>query len=925
MIRSILLSAVVTVVVVPAALAQAPASASSDASRQNEVPEVSDVVVTGSRIVANGFQEPTPVTVVGAQEFDRQMPITISSYLNDLPSFGATTSATNPTVGVAGGGEENLNLRNLGITRTLVLLDDRRVVDSAITGGVDVVTLPMGLISRVEVVTGGASAAWGSDAVAGVVNFVLNHNYQGLEARLEGGISERGDDQNSKLSIIGGHQFFDGRLRVIASFDYSNSPQGVDLKDRSDWFHSLAIVNNPRYTATNGQPRQITVANAAPALISTGGVITSGPLAGTQFVGPNGTPIPYNFGTQSGLLQYGGDVDNSVGENRAITTALKYENVFTHVDFDINDKVTAFAEFAYGGSQYTENGYLFYFRQGSITIQPDNAFLDPALASLTGGQPFSYGYDFTQGGPPTSTNSRNVFRGVIGLKGKIGESWSWNAYYTHGDAETRLTTHNDVIIANYNNAIDSVRNPATGSIVCRSTLTNPNNGCVPLDLFGTRAASPQALNYVLGTDWQQSDVQLDVVEADATGPVHTLPAGDISAAAGIDYMKNQASSTENPEAAARAYAVENFQPFYGQRDVKEAFAETDIPILKDLPGAEKLELNAAVRETDYSTSGAVTTWKVGLSDQATNDLRVRATFSRDIRAPTLSELFTGGTFTQQVVFDPLTQKSYPQYTNAQGNPDLKPEDASTTTVGFVYTPSYVRGLALSIDYYRIKITGAIASVSAPLELQYCYSGQTSYCPYILRDSTGAITQINTEPVNEESQLTYGYDFEADYKHELGPGYLTIRALATYTPVFTQTDTSGDTIEFAGQIGDLNPGEPKLKANLFATYEQGQVAVNLNMRWVGAARIQNDWTTGVDVDNNHVPNYITFGFSTQYKFTAKGMPADLTFAIDNMFNKAPYELPVMPGTVPYEAPGMGGRFDLYDYIGRSYRLGLHVKL
>lgn len=922
MLRSILLAGVATLVVAPVAMAQTTGGAAAD-----DPSTVGEVVVTGSRITANGFQQPTPVTVVGEQELARQMPVTIGQYLNTLPSFGGATSARNPGIGVAGGGTEFLNLRNLGVTRTLVLLDNRRAVEAATSGGVDTVTLPGGLIKRVEVVTGGASAAWGSDAVAGVVNFVLNHDYQGLGVNVEGGVTERGDNEYVKVNLTGGRQFMDGRVRLIGEFDYSDAPNGVDLKDRG-WFDARAVVNNPAFTATNGQPRQITIRGAAPANISPGGVITSGPLRGIQFVGPTGTPVPYNFGNQSGSVQYGGDTDNTVGENRAITAALKYANAFAHLDFDITPNITAYAEASYAHSSYTENGYLYFYRQGNLPISVDNAYLDANIRQqliARGVTTFNLGLDTVDAGPPTSTNKRDVWRGVVGLNGQFADNWKWHAYYTHGEVDAKIRTPNDTIISRFLAAVDAVRNPATGAIVCRSTLTAPTNGCVPLNVFGNGVATPEAQRYVHGTASQDSNVQLDVVSFDATGTLFTLPAGDVSVAFGGDYIKNKASSTQDDLALNRQYAVQNFQPFDGSRSVKEAFAEINVPLLKDMPLAQRLEVNGAARLTDYSTSGSVTTWKVGVSNQVFSDLRVRGTLSHDIRAPTLLELFSGGTVTQQSVFDPVTQRTYPQLTVARGNSNLKPEEADTITAGIVYSPSFVPGLSMSVDYYRINIKGAISSVSAPLTLQFCVAGRTEYCPFIIRDANQAITSIITSPVNVASQLTSGWDFEVDYRRDVGPGAITLRALASYVPTFRQIDASGVKTRFAGQVGDLNPGEPKLRGNLFATYEQGPLAVTLSSRLIGKAKLQNVWKSGVDVDDNSVPSHATFDLTTVYKFDVRDAHYELTVGIDNLFDRDPVIIPVIPGTVQYgTAPGTGGRFDLYDPLGRRYRLGLRAK-
>ncbi|WP_116091493.1 TonB-dependent receptor domain-containing protein [Sphingomonas crusticola] len=906
----------------PSVVGQASPDQALDGAQQDTDGEV---VVTGSRIAANGFRQPTPVTVVGQAEITRQAPPTIATYLNQLPSFGNATSARNPAINVAGGGAEFVNLRNLGATRTLVLLDNRRVVESTTAGGVDTVTLPFGLIKRVEVVTGGASAAWGSDAVAGVVNFVLDRDYKGLGINVESSITQRGDASYVKANLTAGHSVAEGRGHFVAEIDYFNQRDGVDLIDR-DFFKSRAVVNNPAYTATNGQPRQITISNAGPSNVSPGGVITSGALRGIQFLGSSGTPAPYNFGTQSGLVQYGGDFDNTVGLARSISTPLNYTNAFAHVDYDVLSNVKAYVEGFYGKTNYDENGYLNYLRQGNITINSDNAYLDPTLRSrlLAAGQTsFSLGKDTVDFGPPRSHNAREVWRVVAGLDGQIGSTWKWHGYYTHGGSTTNLYAYNDTIIANFNNAVDAVRNPATNAIVCRSTLTNPGNGCVPLNLFGVGVASPGAIAYTHGTAFQHSVVKLDVLSADASGTLFALPAGDVSVAFGGDYIKNQAYSTQDELARARAYAVQNFQPFSGQRNIKEGFVEAVVPLIHDTPLAQKLELNAAGRITHYSTSGSVKTWKVGISDQVFSDLRVRATLSRDIRAPTLTDLFSGGTLTQQPVFDTLTNKTYPQYTNATGNPALRPELADTVTAGIIYSPSFVPGLQLSIDYYRISLKGAITSISAGQELAFCNAGQTQYCQYVHRDASQAILSIDTVPFNAASLKTHGWDFEADYRHGLGQGQIILRGLASYVPVLRQVDALGNVTDLAGQVADLNPGEPKFKANAFATVEQGPYSLTLNWRYVGPAKLQNNWVSGVDVDDNRVKSFMTFGLTGIVRLDGRGAYA-LTFGIDNLFDRDPIDLPVIPATVQYSAPGLGGRFDLYDPIGRSFRIGVRVK-
>jgi len=287
-------------------------------------------------------------------------------------------------------------------------------------------------------------------------------------------------------------------------------------------------------------------------------------------------------------------------------------------------------------------------------------------------------------------------------------------------------------------------------------------------------------------------------------------------------------------------------------------------------------------------------------------------------------LFNGGTLTQQPVFDTKTNMTYPQYTNAQGNPALRPEEADTLTAGVIYSPSFIRGLQLSVDFYRINIKGAIASVSAAQELAFCNGGQSQYCQYIHRDpTTQAILQIDTVPVNVASVKTEGWDFELDYRHAVGPGHVTFRGLASYVPLFRQVDAVGNVTNLAGQVGDLNPGEPKWKANAYLTYEQGPFSLTLNGRYVGPGKLQSNWVSGVDVDNNSVKSFLTFGLTGIVKLDGKGAYT-LTFGIDNLFDRDPVDLPVIPNTVQYSAPGLGGRFDLYDPLGRSFRMGVRAK-
>jgi outer membrane receptor protein involved in Fe transport len=806
-------------------------------------------------------------------------------------------------------------------------LDNRRVVPSSPGGGVDTLTMPSSLIKRVEIVTGGASAAWGADAVAGVVNFVLNRDYEGLALNVQGGISQRSDDKQLSVDLTFGRKFLDGRLRVIGNFKYSDSPDTIRNPDRP-WWRNRAAVNNPAYTPTNGKPQLITVDFPGQALVSPGGVITSGPLKGIQFVGP-GTPVPYNAGNPSGQLQFGGDVDLSISKQFDLAAPIKYGNAFVHADFDVTDNITAYAELSVDQSRYADSGYFYYERVGNLTIRADNAYLDPSIQQrLTAlAQPsFSLGLTFIAGDPPHSINDRQVWRGVVGLDGKLGKDWKWGAYFQHGETKVETTTYNNPMPANFLLAVDAVRSPTTGAIVCRSTLTSPANGCVPLNVFGNDVSSAQARQYVQGTlAWQDTHVQLDVFSADASGKLFSLPAGDVTGAFGVDYYREEADSNNDPLSTQRLFASGNFQPFSGSRNVKEAFVETSIPVLKDLPLVKSLELNAAGRITNYSTSGSVETWKLGATYQMTDDLRFRITKSKDIRAPTLNDLYSKGNSGTQNVFDPVLNKTAQVFFVSSGNPDLKPEDADTLTAGIVYKPHYVSGLELSLDYYRIGIMGAISTVGSADTVARCYNGtEPALCKFIIRDASNAIVRVNSAPQNIDELFTSGYDFELDYHHTLGPGDISVRALATYLAQFNTTD-NGITIKQAGFVNLGSNGiDPFLRGSVSTTYTQGPMSYTLRTRLVGPTKLNRAWTSGVQIDQNDLPPYADFGLTLVYKAKVLGRDTDFTFDVENLFDTEPVRVPVLPGSGIYSFPGLAGRYDLYDPFGREFRVGVRTR-
>ncbi|MEQ8936329.1 MAG: TonB-dependent receptor plug domain-containing protein, partial [Amphiplicatus sp.] len=452
-----------------------------------------EITVTGSRVVRDGEDAPTPTTVIGLEDVQKSAPAYLADYLNQLPELANSLSPTTGRNGSSSGGNF-LNLRGLGVNRTLVLLDSRRVAPSILTGGVDISLLPTSLVKRVDIVTGGASAAWGSDAVAGVINIILDKDFTGVKGTAQYGITDEGDGEQYKVNMSLGTSFANERGHVLVSVEHTDV-SSIEKASARDWYQGWNIIPNPD-AGVMGQPARLVIPGVGVARSAPEGVISTGPLAGTGF-DENGAPVPYDLGFTAGLLSFGGDAFLHGGESQ-IQVPLKTTTVFARTEYEISPVLTVFAE---GNFAQTDNDYLVrsYQRFGDITIQNDNAFLHPAMvqamtdASVTS---FNMGKIHLDFGPSNVQNDRRLFRGVVGAEGDLGAGWEWDSYYQYGKTSIDANVVNNVVTARYNEAVDSVL--SGGIPVCRSTLSNPGNGCVPVNPFGANAASSDSRDYVVG-------------------------------------------------------------------------------------------------------------------------------------------------------------------------------------------------------------------------------------------------------------------------------------------------------------------------------------------------------------------------------------------------------------------------------------------
>jgi outer membrane receptor protein involved in Fe transport len=898
----------------------APQSVISDAGSTDS--SSGEIVVTGSQIQRSGFQSPTPLTAVSAQELQAKAVVNLSSLQADIPQFRPNQdNAYN--AGPIGG--SYLDLRSLGRSRTLVLLDGRRLAATSPDGGVDVSTIPAALISRVEVVTGGASAAYGSDAVAGVVNIFLDNDFDGLKAQAQYGQSEYDDNKESSFSAAWGRNFLDDRAHfMVAGEIYKNT--GQDSQGTRPWGRDdYCLLTNPNFIASGANgPRQITSANCRYSLMTNGGLINApvgSPLRGIQF-GPGGIPAPFLYGDYAGGFWQQGGSGDSEAYYANIFPRLTRQVAFGRLSYDVTDSIEAWVE----GMYSHQTGYyelVTNYDNGTLTIQRDNAFLPESVRQIMLDNDitnFRFGRTNLETGFEGNYKAQDTQRYAGGLKGDLGAAWSWDAFVQISRNDYRATSPLNRIQQNFFNAVDAVNDPATNQPACRINVdANPNNddaACVPANVFGPGSISAGSQAYFMGTSVSDQSQTQDLYAFNLRGEPLSTWAGPVSVAFGGEYRRETIVGTSDPISVARGWRSINQQPLNGALNVKEAYVETVVPLATDEAWAQSLELNAAARITDYSTSGTVKTWKIGLNYTPFTDLRIRGTISRDIRAPSINELFQTGNQVIGPVFDAKYNISSQVLQLTGGNIDLAPEIAKTKTLGVVYQPEWLDGFRASIDYYTIKIDHAITSVGAATIAQNCFNGQTDYCAFVTRDPmTDVITRINATLINAQSFKTSGFDLEAVYQRPVGRGQLTFRALGAYVHdlIVTTNDIPVDSVtQVAGGQGN---GVPHWRANLEASYRAEPWSLTALVRYVGGGTYNSTYVEGIDIDDNSVPSRTYLDLSASWDINDN---VELYTKVNNVFNVDP---PVTTNglSMPQYATSV-----YYDVIGRVFIGGARLK-
>lgn len=904
------------------------------------------IIVTGTRIVRDGFQSPTPLSVLSRDDIQNQSPTNnIADLVNQMPALAGSTRPANSRLAISSGlaGVNTMNLRNLGEVRTLVLLDGRRSVGSTITGLVDINTFPQSLVKSVEIVTGGASAAYGSDAVAGVVNYVLDKSYEGLKVEADSGITSQGDGFNYSFSVAGGKSFAGGRGHVLIAGEYAHR-DGIFEVDR-EWNQRgyRTLANSPAAIAAGG-PANLVVSGAGTWNSTPGSIIRSQvggatALRGTYFdIG--GTARKYQFGSFSDASQtVGGDWQlNDTSRRIGLDATDDRRGVFGRMSFQVADWLELFGEASYNWNKTLFNAGP---QAATFTLAGDNAYLQQALGpqALAGVTSVSLGTSAADLPYRKNNMTRQVQRYAIGGGGEFslfGKKAVWDAYVQYGKTQAhellrdimntgRLALATDAVFAPAGNTLGV----APGTIVCRSSLTDPGNGCVPLNRLGVGVANQAAVDYVLGDPYRDQTFEQIVTGVNLSTTPFATWAGDVSVAIGGEYRREEVSGSV-PAEYRSGWSVGNFLPTFGHYNVKEAYLETVVPL-----GIGAV-FNGAVRATDYSTSGYVTTWKAGLTWEPIPDIRLRGTRSRDIRAPNLNELFQSGTsrtntFSTGTAYGQYAGMNYREVTT--GNLALKPEKADSLSLGGVIQPRFLPGFSLSVDWFRITVNDAVSQMYADDIARRCNEGFQQFCAAIVPDPTGVRDYlVSASPFNFNRIKVRGMDYEASWRLPLDSfldsgSALTLRGAATNYLENTIDNGISVPVDTAGQNSGQTSGTPSWIFRMSATFDTPSYAVSVVGRGVSSGTYSNTYVVctancppstaaNPTIDNNHVAGT----FYTDMNFTAKirvgGSDGQVFLNITNLFDRDPIMLP---------ETGLSANSTFSDLLGRSFRVGVRFNM
>lgn len=928
-------------------------------AQENDV--LDEVIVTGSRIARPNLVQPTPVTTLSSDDLRMAGTPDMGKTLADLPSLGSTgTLAGNSNSFADTAGLNQPDLRRLGINRTLTLVNGKRHVGASPgTTAVDLNSIPNALVERVEIITGGASAVYGSDAVSGVINIVTRQDFEGVQVNAEMGDSWSGDyGDNYQVGLTLGHNFDDdrGNFTFSISRDKLGDVQASDVRHA----HEYGTYINPENTGENdGIPDTIVSPNVLSEYIDENGVLM--PDALTSFSSADGliafrndgTPLPQTLRDQSnsfafGTFPNGCDYCFKLEDYITIIPSVVRTAFNATARYQIAEPVSLYVDAKYVAADVQEELQpSFDFFTLEVNVE-DNPFLNEQLRAelLDQGVTSAVINRFhADAGSRRNNIERETKRIVTGFEGDLGSGpghVSYDLFFNYGETSNTVQGQNRQVPQNLQAAVDAIRDPVTGQIVCRDPDAAAFGGCVPFNPFG-RTNSPEAISFsfVQTTEEQtltQANAGLSLVSD--TSAFFELPGGPIGWAAGVEWREEK-TSTDGDALVQSDLTESAAQPDqHGGYRVGEAFVEVTVPILSNAFLAHTLSLDAAYRAADYSHAGNANAWKVGAIWAPIEQLRFRGTVSEAVRAPNIIEAFLPATPGFAEVDDPCDvdlinddpdrtancaalglPPDFQASDNAgvdsesSGNKNLDPEESRSYTFGLVYQPTWAQGLSLTIDYYDIEIVDAIVEVAAQDIVENCVdkSGgpDATFCSLYTRDpTTQDINFVRSTFVNASKLETQGVDVELRYAHALLGGNFTGSFVGTYLKKLNEFVFQDRPDEINVERGEI--GDPIHAYRAALTYEYGPLAFGWTGTYVGSVK---RYAVGEDICEDISPcdvdSSTIHDLNVRYHLPVKNMEMEVYAGVNNVLDEAP----------PYGLLGVEVDEAIYDALGRRYFIGL----
>lgn len=934
-----------------------------------------DIVVTGSRIPRPDLDAPSPVAIITEQQIERDGATNVQDFLAELPQVGIGTSRTNTNFSTSGNGVATVNLRNLGSSRTLVLVNGRRFVPGvAGTSQVDLNNIPADFISRVEVVTGGASAVYGSEAIAGVVNFILKDEFDGLQLRGQAGITSRGDNPRYLASLSAGTNFgADDRGTVLANFTYDRD-EGLRSRERGISDQDCFLVPSPD--------------ECGPASYS-----TFAPQGRFQFLDADGRPVQalnggslFTFGPNNEVVA-GFPTGFGFNRNAVRRIAVPVERYLATgiFSYDLAPDITPFAEVTYSKVNSRSNiepfalGFddIYAGTAGDVGLPITNPFIPAEIQALIAARNSdadpandiaALGFRRRQNEVFDRSNvvERDTWRVAAGIEGRLAGNWNYELSYTYGRLRD-FTGSEDIDINRYRNALDAV--VVDGEIVCRSAAARAE-GCVPINIFGAGTASPAAAAYVRAVVPKSNEITntQHVLHADIGGTLLELPAGPLGVALGAEYRREKSIEDLDILTNTGGNSGNLLPDTIGSFDVREVFGELNVPLFADRPFFHDLSVLGAVRYSDYSTIGGVLSWNAGAEWSPVRGLRLRGVYAVANRAPNIGELFSspGETFPTGIL-DPcegVTATSTGEFDAAcraipgvlatinaapngafnyeladyqgingfgGGNRALQEETAKTLTFGAVFEPrALLPGFSASVDYFDIEIEDAIDTVPRSVSIEECLrTGEAAFCDNVIRTPAGRLRTINTQLVNIADLETSGIDVAVRYSKAPGlmaDDQLSLNLLYTYLISLEQRSFPGAPLDDNRGLldgdGRLGAGF-KHKASGRVSYSFAGFTASWQVNYLGQIKDSPGEDPFGDPDLNRI-NQVgdSFYHDVQLRWAAGDDEAvEFYLGADNLFDNQP---PFLPSGFASNITGTETAADTFDPFGRRFYAGAQIR-